>query len=206
MITENLSTLKIHKLTQEQYDRELKAGRVDPSALYLTPDDGENKIYIQDEEPVDAEVGTLWVDTDEEGFISGAGSGESSIFEVTVNADTMTASHSATEIEEASNSGKIIIMFVVSSDGSKLGQYSYQSIANNGGKVAVFSNVTILSAEYASLGSVIIDENKAVTLNGMAGMLVPSPSDVGTILSVTADGLEWATIDSLLPSAEGGSY
>ena len=39
MITENLSTLKIHKLTKEQYDRELAAGRIDPSALYLTPDE-----------------------------------------------------------------------------------------------------------------------------------------------------------------------
>ena len=28
MITENLSTLKIHKLTQEQYDRELAAGKI----------------------------------------------------------------------------------------------------------------------------------------------------------------------------------
>lgn len=39
MITENLSTLKIHKLSQAQYDRELAAGNLDPSALYLTPDD-----------------------------------------------------------------------------------------------------------------------------------------------------------------------
>ena len=39
MITENLSTLKIHKLTKEQYDRELAAGRIDENALYLTPDD-----------------------------------------------------------------------------------------------------------------------------------------------------------------------
>lgn len=39
MITENLSTLKIHKLTQEQYDREFAAGRIDESALYLTPDE-----------------------------------------------------------------------------------------------------------------------------------------------------------------------
>lgn len=38
MITENLSTLKIHKLTQAQYDRELAAGRIDANALYLTPD------------------------------------------------------------------------------------------------------------------------------------------------------------------------
>ena len=39
MIIENLLTLKINKLTQEQYDRELKAGRLDPNAIYLTPDD-----------------------------------------------------------------------------------------------------------------------------------------------------------------------
>lgn len=40
MITENLSTLKIHKLTKEQYERELAAGRIDENALYLTPDEG----------------------------------------------------------------------------------------------------------------------------------------------------------------------
>jgi hypothetical protein len=39
LITENLSTLKIHKLTQAQYDRELAAGRIDENALYLTPDE-----------------------------------------------------------------------------------------------------------------------------------------------------------------------
>lgn len=39
MITANLSTLKIHKLTQEQYDRELAAGNIDETALYLTPDE-----------------------------------------------------------------------------------------------------------------------------------------------------------------------
>ena len=43
MITENLSTLKIHKLTQAQYERELAAGRIDENALYLTPDEnGDN--------------------------------------------------------------------------------------------------------------------------------------------------------------------
>ncbi len=36
MITENLSTLKINKLTQEQYDREREAGRIDENAMYLT--------------------------------------------------------------------------------------------------------------------------------------------------------------------------
>ena len=39
MITENLSTFQIHKLTKEQYDRELAAGRINEKALYLTPDE-----------------------------------------------------------------------------------------------------------------------------------------------------------------------
>lgn len=38
MITENLSTLKIHKLTQTQYNRELENGNIDETALYLTPE------------------------------------------------------------------------------------------------------------------------------------------------------------------------
>lgn len=42
MNTENLSALKIHKLTQEQYDRELAAGNIDENALYLTPDEEED--------------------------------------------------------------------------------------------------------------------------------------------------------------------
>lgn len=90
MNTENLKTLKIHKLSQEQYDRELAAGNIDPNALYLTPDDGvdlseyatldqlagkESAIYKQPEAPEDALEGALWLDTDEEsGSVSGSGS------------------------------------------------------------------------------------------------------------------------------------
>lgn len=39
MITENLSTLKIHKMSRAQYERELAAGRIDERALYITPDE-----------------------------------------------------------------------------------------------------------------------------------------------------------------------
>ena len=39
MKTENLSTLKIHNLTKEQYERELEAGHIDETAFYLTPDE-----------------------------------------------------------------------------------------------------------------------------------------------------------------------
>jgi hypothetical protein len=45
----DLSTLKIHKLSQAQYERELAAGNIDENALYLTPD-----------EDIDLEI--LWAD------------------------------------------------------------------------------------------------------------------------------------------------
>lgn len=42
MDTKNLSTLKIHKLTKAQYERELAAGRIDTDALYITPSEEED--------------------------------------------------------------------------------------------------------------------------------------------------------------------
>lgn len=45
MNTENLSTLKIHTLSQKQYDRELAAGNIERNAFYLTPDEGKN-VYV----------------------------------------------------------------------------------------------------------------------------------------------------------------
>ena len=39
MIEKKLSTLKIHKLTKAQYDREVSNGTIDENALYLTPDE-----------------------------------------------------------------------------------------------------------------------------------------------------------------------
>lgn len=44
MTTENVPTLKIHKLTQSQYDREVEAGTADEFALYLTPDEASVKL------------------------------------------------------------------------------------------------------------------------------------------------------------------
>ena len=57
MITENLSTLKINKLTQEQYDRALVAGNIDENAVYLTPDSVADYVLEQDISTVD---GTTW--------------------------------------------------------------------------------------------------------------------------------------------------
>ena len=37
MITENISTLKVQKLTQEQYDTAFQNGTLDNNSIYLTP-------------------------------------------------------------------------------------------------------------------------------------------------------------------------
>ena len=39
MIETNVSTLRIHKLTQEQYDRENEAGTLEENAIYITPEE-----------------------------------------------------------------------------------------------------------------------------------------------------------------------
>ena len=46
MITQNVDTLKIHKLTQAQYERELAAGRLDETAIYLTPEEGVSSFRV----------------------------------------------------------------------------------------------------------------------------------------------------------------
>ena len=50
MKTENLSTLTIHKISQEQFDREKAAGRIDENAIYLTPDEDSGGSVVPDEE------------------------------------------------------------------------------------------------------------------------------------------------------------
>lgn len=51
MITQNLPTLKIHQLTDEQYKRVKESEDYDPNALYLTPDEVINlSNYVTKEE------------------------------------------------------------------------------------------------------------------------------------------------------------
>ena len=38
MKTENVSALKIHKMSQEQFDREFENGNISDVEMYLTPD------------------------------------------------------------------------------------------------------------------------------------------------------------------------
>lgn len=48
MITENVSTLEIHKLTQKQYDRLVAAGTVNENAIYLTPEQETSYAVIEE--------------------------------------------------------------------------------------------------------------------------------------------------------------
>lgn len=61
MITEKLSTLKIHKLSKRQYERELAAGHIDENALYLTPDDSIDDTLTQSGMAADAKVVGDWM-------------------------------------------------------------------------------------------------------------------------------------------------
>jgi hypothetical protein len=58
----NLETLKIHKMSQEQYKRELEAGRIDENAIYLTPDESKSTSIIKDvtELPENADDGVFY--------------------------------------------------------------------------------------------------------------------------------------------------
>jgi hypothetical protein len=58
-VTEILPTLKIHKLTQDEYDQELANGTVDENALYLTPDEDIDLSGYATEEYVDSKIATI---------------------------------------------------------------------------------------------------------------------------------------------------
>jgi hypothetical protein len=70
MQTENLSTLKIHKLSKAQYERELEAGRIDPNALYLTPDEGVDLSSYATKDEIPTKVSEL---TNDSNFVTTSG-------------------------------------------------------------------------------------------------------------------------------------
>lgn len=93
MITENLSTLKIHKLTKAQYERELAAGNIDENALYLTPNLGDD----DDTSSLEQSIKSLKYYGDASKIPS-----DVSYFTFTTNNETMTA-----EITPCANQGNI---------------------------------------------------------------------------------------------------
>lgn len=51
--TQNVPNLRIHKLTQEQYNNALEAGFIEDNAIYLTPDDGAEEVEFISIEDID---------------------------------------------------------------------------------------------------------------------------------------------------------
>lgn len=56
LIIEKVSTLKINRLSKAQYERESEAGRLDATALYLTPDEAPEIIKLDSQEEYDNAV------------------------------------------------------------------------------------------------------------------------------------------------------
>ena len=54
MITKDIPTVQIHKLTQAQYDTAKAAGNIDENAIYLTPDEGADMSNYYTKEEIDA--------------------------------------------------------------------------------------------------------------------------------------------------------
>jgi hypothetical protein len=88
--TQNISTLKIHKLTQAQYERELEAGRIDENAIYLTPDEKVDLSNFATKEYVDAPK--------TEFILNSSTEGSTKKFKITIDDDGVLT---ATEIVES---------------------------------------------------------------------------------------------------------
>ena len=58
-LTENLSVLQIHKLTEDQYQQILESGNVDETVLYLTPDEEIDLSGYATEEYVDKTIASI---------------------------------------------------------------------------------------------------------------------------------------------------
>ena len=198
MITENLSTLKIHKLTQAQYDRELEAGNIDPTALYLTPDEDrtlDTTLTISGQAADAKAVGDALANKQSIGdYALKSDIPESDYFIVTVTptSDTAgTASHSSSEIKAAIDAGKIPVA-VNTSNGTTM------NCLFAGSTIATFY-YTVVSAmdnddnAYKSVMAMInINNNKEAIVDEQYAIGVPSGGETGQVLTMGSDGnLMW---------------
>lgn len=177
MITENLSTLKINKLTRAQYEAALEAGRINENELYMTLEEG-----------TDAPATIGYVD---EAIIN-----NSNTF-IAIYGETTTA-----ELEEAYAAGKAIfcyngmIMFAMYGRMSLGGYYHYFYCVNVNG------NVTTCQC-YNDTWSTIFEGEVPPLAEGKNYMLVSNitggwtPTDVETVkteLGVDKLTKDWGTI------------
>ena len=74
-VVENIGTLKINLLSQEDYDAEVQAGTVEPNELYLTPSSGSgvSDVEVNGTSVVSGGVAEVTVPTDTSDLTNGAG-------------------------------------------------------------------------------------------------------------------------------------
>lgn len=122
---------------------------------------------------------------------------------ITYNTSTTgTASHSAAEVREMVDTGKLVIL---QDDGINLLYVSGDETQ------AHFAGLYSPMSEYGAQNWEVahIDADKNFSCEPVNGMLVPIPTneDIGKVLSVTADGLAWVTpTGGTTPSSEGVEF
>lgn len=180
MLTENLSTLKINRLTQEQYDREKASGTLDDTALYFTP---EEKITVPTSlsQLSDDETHRLVTDTEKTAW-----NAKADVFTIALSDGvngSLTTDKTFSEILEAYNSGKLL-----------------RITAEGGMLEGVF-----LSYAYDTFSFVFITNSTGVYITSDAVGIAPVPaflpsarsSDKGKILTVDNNGnAVWAEATS----------
>lgn len=154
-----------------------------------------NNIIIQDEEPTNAEDGALWLDTDEKSSISSNENSKSKILTVTLNesADTIIASHSASEIFTAYKDGKIIQMIMPFQES----EFILPLVISTETNAAFILNYSIPDHDDVIKFIVSITEDKIATKLFGSSKFPPSviaEEDAGKVLSVSSTGdLIWIT-------------
>lgn len=140
-----------------------------------------------------------------------SGGADSNIFIVTVDAATMTASHSASEIGEAKIAGKLVYA-MISQSGAILQLYSYsegsESVPNS--TKAFFTTSTSVEADNTVVMLyMMVADDKTVTYEARQLTGVPTGGTAGQVLTKGSDGNPvWAdaTGGAAIPSAKGVEF
>ena len=171
MLTENLSTLKINRLTQEQYDREKASGTLDDTALYFTPEE-EIIVPTSLSQLSDDETHRLVTDTEKTAW-----NAKTDVFTIALSdgeSGSLTTDKTYDEILEAYNSGKLL------------------RITAEGGML----EGTFLAYAYNTFSFVFITNSTGVYITSDVVGIAPVPaflpsastSDAGKILMVNDSG------------------
>lgn len=178
MLTENLSTLKINRLTQEQYDREKASGTLDDTALYFTPEE-EIIVPTNLSQLSDDETHRLVTDTDKTAW-----NAKAEVFTITLSNDEHGQPVLETAYEEivsAYNNGKLLRV-----SPSTFGGYIE-------GNLIMYSQGTFIFAFPATTILLAIDSTRAAYADAHMYLPHTDTSDAGKVLKVGEDGTRtWA--------------